>query len=97
MVRGPFGILNLIVLGPPAASALRIAWRSEPGPESAVVLTTSDPLTVRLVANGDVPVAAEVAVAVTVRPETTATLNDTLNVAVPPFPVRGALPRKIWA
>ena len=74
---------NVIVSRPGLALALLIAWRSEPIPLSLVLVTTNGLATVTLVANCEVLLAGEVAVAVITWP--TGTVADRSPRSSPPL------------
>src|SRR5208337_5063153 len=67
MTRGPLGMANVMVF-PDARLALMIAWASEPGPLGFVLMTVNRFSMVKEVENGEVPLAATVAVAIITEP-----------------------------
>src|SRR5208337_2540056 len=67
MTRGPLGMANVMVL-PDARLAFTIAWASEPGQMGLVLMTVNRFSMVKEVENGEVPVAATVAVAIITEP-----------------------------
>src|SRR5262245_37066 len=62
------GMLKAIVSAPGAALAQMIAWRSEPRPESSVLMTVVQDSTVAAALNSDVLPAVSVAVATILSP-----------------------------
>src|SRR4051812_29830376 len=89
---------KVMVLRPAVELALVMAWRSEPAPESLVLVTRKGLTTVTAVAKAEVLLAWEVAVAVTAWPAGTGTWRDTLMGAEPEASVLiVALPRKMCA